>query len=550
MAGSMDGPIDGEMPGDPTEEFTLSEKLGEGSFGVVYKGVRIETNELVAVKIIPVEADYSEVRHEIEILKQCDSADIVKYLGSYFKDGDLWIVMEYCEGSSLHDHMAVLGSGLTEHQIACVCAGTLRGLAYLHDRRKIHRDVKAGNVLLTGSGQVKLADFGVSAQISSTMSRRHTVIGTPFWMAPEVIQEASYDHKADVWSLGITAIELAEGRPPYSDIHPLRAIFVIPTRPPPTLEQPAKWSADFCDFVSRCLVKDPAMRTDTAQLMEHPFIVGARGGHDGALAQLVVENAPALARARKAEAEAEAEAHARQRARSAGTVRVRGDADGDAGDASSDSDAGGASGHGIGARRRAAGASHASGTMCFAESAPLEPSGTVVFKGDDDDGGPAAALGTMVINSSTVGGDAGAGGAADTAGEGARSGWPKFMHNMRWLGGPAPQPALAARPAAGAPSAPAAGAPGTQLPPQPRPAQAAILPGSALAAAEKLDKAARKAKYDFSGKSLDEIEAQLATLDEQLEKDIATLRKKYLKRRKALHVAKAAKTTSLPAQNA
>jgi hypothetical protein len=535
------------------QEFTLLEKLGEGSFGTVYKGARIETNELVAVKIIPIEADYAEVRHEIEILRQCDSEDIVKYLGSYFKDGDLWIVMEYCEGSSLNDLMAVRGGGLVENQIACVIAGTLRGLSYLHSKRKIHRDVKAGNILLTGRGQVKLADFGVSAQISSTMSRRHTVIGTPFWMAPEVIQEASYDHLADVWSLGITAIELAEARPPYSDVHPLRAIFVIPTRPPPTLAEPDKWSPEFHDFVAQCLVKDPRKRTGTAQLSRHPFVLKAQGGHDGALAQLVAENAAALARAREAQAEAEEKQRERERARQRrdGTLRVV-----EGGSDMEGSDGGGADdGGSVRARGRHA-ASNASGTMCFSgSSAPSEPSGTVVIHEERER--PEHKLGTIVIAEGSADGEAGVGAETD------RSEWPKFMLNMNWLGFPQQQPAKANAPPPPAPvqpkpatdskaseggpsradAPPAKRAEGrkVQIQTPPRPA-GQPLPGSVLARVEKRDKAAAKAKYDFSGKSLEEIEVQLATLDEQLERDIATLRRKYQKRRKALNAAKLGKT--------
>jgi len=187
--------------------------------------------------------------------------------------------MEFCAGSSLCDIMEATRRCYTEQQIAAVMAGTLEGLIYLHRLNKIHRDVKAGNLLLSESGIIKLADFGVAAQMASTMSRRGTVIGTPFWMAPEVISggpEGGYNAKADVWSLGITAIELAEGAPPHSDMHPMRAIFLIPTLPPPTLAEAAGWSEHLVDFVRRCVVKDIEERPFSSELLSHPLIAEGR----------------------------------------------------------------------------------------------------------------------------------------------------------------------------------------------------------------------------------------------------------------------------------
>ena len=161
---------------------------------------------------------------------------------------------------------------------------TLKGLEYLHLRKKIHRDIKAGNILLNIEGHAKLADFGVAGQLTDTMAKRNTVIGTPFWMAPEVIQEIGYDCVADIWSLGITALEMAEGKPPYGDIHPMRAIFMIPTKPPPTFKDCDRWSPQFIDFVSRCLVKTPEKRATASQLLHSDFIGRARaraeGGHE------------------------------------------------------------------------------------------------------------------------------------------------------------------------------------------------------------------------------------------------------------------------------
>lgn len=208
-------------------------------------------------------------------MQQCDSPYVVKYYGSYFKGSDLWIVMEYCGGGSVSDIMRLRKKTLVEEEISTILKDTLEGLVYLHARRKIHRDIKAGNILLNSEGHAKLADFGVAGQLTDTMAKRNTVIGTPFWMAPEVIQEIGYDCLADIWSLGITALEMAEGKPPYGDIHPMRAIFMIPTKPPPSFRNPDRWSPEFIDFVSRCLVKNPEHRASANQLLQHEFITCA-----------------------------------------------------------------------------------------------------------------------------------------------------------------------------------------------------------------------------------------------------------------------------------
>lgn len=257
----------------PAEEvFDLLAKLGEGAYGSVYKAIHKESGEVLAIKQVPVDTDLQEIIKEISIMQQCDSPYVVKYFGSYFKNTDLWIVMEYCGAGSVSDCMRLRNKTLTEDEIACICRDTLKGLEYLHLRRKIHRDVKAGNILLNTEGHAKLADFGVAGQLTDTMAKRNTVIGTPFWMAPEVIQEIGYDCKADIWSLGITTLEMAEGKPPHADIHPMRAIFMIPTKPPPTFKNPEKWSTDMQDFVQKCLVKKPEDRNSATQLLRHSFI--------------------------------------------------------------------------------------------------------------------------------------------------------------------------------------------------------------------------------------------------------------------------------------
>ncbi|KAK1796329.1 hypothetical protein P4O66_009395 [Electrophorus voltai] len=264
----------------PEEVFDVLEKLGEGSYGSVFKAHFKETGEIVAIKQVPVESDLQEIIKEISIMQQCNSPHVVKYYGSYFKNSDLWIVMEYCAAGSVSDIIRQRNKTLIEDEIAAILQSTLKGLEYLHFMRKIHRDIKAGNILLNSEGQAKLADFGVAGQLTDTMAKRNTVIGTPFWMAPEVIQEIGYNCVADIWSLGITAIEMAEGKPPYADIHPMRAIFMIPTNPPPTFRNPDQWSEPFRDFVSQCLVKNPENRAAATQLLQacllHPFIKGVK----------------------------------------------------------------------------------------------------------------------------------------------------------------------------------------------------------------------------------------------------------------------------------
>uniref|UniRef100_A0A8C3GR64 non-specific serine/threonine protein kinase n=1 Tax=Cairina moschata TaxID=8855 RepID=A0A8C3GR64_CAIMO len=252
----------------PEEVFDVLEKLGEGSYGSVFKAIHKETGQVVAIKQVPVESDLQEIIKEISIMQQCDSPHVVKYYGSYFKNTDLWIVMEYCGAGSVSDIIRLRNKTLTEEEIATIVQSTLKGLEYLHFMRKIHRDIKAGNILLNTEGHAKLADFGVAGQLTDTMAKRNTVIGTPFWMAPEVIQEIGYNCVADIWSLGITAIEMAEGKPPYADIHPMRAIFMIPTNPPPTFRKPEIWSDNFTDFVKQCLVKSPEQRATATQLLQ------------------------------------------------------------------------------------------------------------------------------------------------------------------------------------------------------------------------------------------------------------------------------------------
>jgi len=291
-----------------SSELELDKVLGEGSFGKVYRARHKSTGAIVAVKVVPNadgdEAEADKIMGEIDILSKCDSPFIVGYFECFVKGGgksqqqqyqhrnhnniqttaipgghpnDMWIVMEFCDGGSVSDLIEAAGGRgffvMPEECIRAACAGIVLGLEYLHKKEICHRDIKCGNVLLTNDGHVKLADFGVSAELTNTINKRKTVVGSPFWIAPEVIKESHYDGRADVWSLGITVIEMAEGAPPHSNLNPLRAIFLIPSKPAPTLADPDNWSPEMLDFIRCCCMKDPNERSDSAMLTCHPFVM-------------------------------------------------------------------------------------------------------------------------------------------------------------------------------------------------------------------------------------------------------------------------------------
>ncbi|XP_003404705.1 serine/threonine-protein kinase 10 [Loxodonta africana] len=279
---------------DPNEVWEIVGELGDGAFGKVYKAKNKETGALAAAKVIETksEEELEDYIVEIEILATCDHPYIVKLLGAYYYDGKLWIMIEFCPGGAVDAIMLELDRGLTEPQIQVICRQMLEALNFLHGKRIIHRDLKAGNVLMTLEGDIRLADFGVSAKNLKTLQKRDSFIGTPYWMAPEVVmcetmKDTPYDYKADIWSLGITLIEMAQIEPPHHELNPMRVLLKIAKSEPPTLLTPAKWSVEFRDFLKVALDKNPETRPSAAQLLEHPFVSSITSNK--ALRELVAE---------------------------------------------------------------------------------------------------------------------------------------------------------------------------------------------------------------------------------------------------------------------
>ncbi|CAB0034186.1 unnamed protein product [Trichogramma brassicae] len=268
-----------KMDVSPEEFWDMIGELGDGAFGKVYKAQHKQTHQLAAAKMCALEGedDLSDFMIEIDILSECKHPNVVELHEAYFIEGKLWMLIEYCDGGAVDSIMVELEKALTEPQIAYVCQHMAKGLAFLHKAKVIHRDLKAGNVLLTMAGGVKLADFGVSAKNKHTLQKHDTFIGTPYWMAPEVVlcetfRDNPYDFKVDIWSLGITLIEFAQIEPPNHEMSPMRVLLKIQKSDPPKLEQPSRWSKEFNDFISKALTKDPQSRPTAEELLKHPFL--------------------------------------------------------------------------------------------------------------------------------------------------------------------------------------------------------------------------------------------------------------------------------------
>lgn len=265
---------------DPQSIYTNMKKIGEGAAGEVFVATDSRNGQQVAIKKMALRPDNMKLLvTEIGIMKDSNHENITSYFDSFIVDNNLWVAMELMGGGCLTEVLEQFESvQMNEEQIARVARETLAGLEYIHSMHRVHRDIKSDNILLGSNGSVKIADFGYAAQLTKGREKRQTIVGTPYWMAPELIRGVSYDQKVDIWSLGIMIMEMAEGEPPYMDFPPLRALFLITTKGIPDLQQPEKWSSEFKDFTKRCLEKEAELRPDASDLLQHPFLKKACDG--------------------------------------------------------------------------------------------------------------------------------------------------------------------------------------------------------------------------------------------------------------------------------
>ncbi|KAM6318929.1 serine/threonine-protein kinase PAK 3-like [Aegotheles albertisi] len=261
--------------GNPKKKYMCFEKVGAGGFGTVYAAINVATGQKVAIKQINLQQQsMKDLIKEILVMKESKNANIVAYLDSYLAGEELWVVMEYLDGGSLTD--IVTKFRMHEGQMAAVCRECLQGLEFLHSNGVIHRDIKSDNILLELNGSVKLSDFGLCAQMTPGQSKCSSKVGTPHWMAPELVTGQAYGPEVDIWSLGITAIEMVEGQPPYYNESHQRALDLIAANGTPELQDPEKISSTFRDFLNQCLEVDVEKRGSAKELLQHPFLKTAK----------------------------------------------------------------------------------------------------------------------------------------------------------------------------------------------------------------------------------------------------------------------------------
>eukprot|EP00041_Stephanoeca_diplocostata_P011896 m.197358 g.197358 ORF g.197358 m.197358 type:complete len:323 (+) comp18715_c0_seq1:198-1166(+) len=267
---------------DPSAYWTIKGDLGAGNYGKVHLVQNRQNRTEAAAKVAELdsEAGLQEFAMEIHLLATCRHPNITSFMAAYYFESKLWIIIEKCDGGAIGDLLSKRGSGMTVNELKVAGAQMLDAITFLHSKNVVHRDLNAANTLLSGDGLIKIADFGVSAQ---SKGKRHTFIGSPNWMAPEVVkceQDKScwYVNSCDIWGLGVTMIEFADGQPPYSDLHPVKVLLKIVTSAPPKVQDPSAWPEEFSSLLSQMLQKEPEKRPSASDLRLHPFVAGQQNG--------------------------------------------------------------------------------------------------------------------------------------------------------------------------------------------------------------------------------------------------------------------------------